>query len=142
MYQNILIAVDSSNEACAILAKASKLAQLHQANVQILHVAEYPLAGGIEVGYLPQLNEKEIKKELENTLLEWVEKAGLASANVVIKFGRAADYIVEYAKTNNVDLILLGSHGRHGLQLLLGSTANAVLHHAPCDVLAVRIKEE
>jgi universal stress protein A len=38
-------------------------------------------------------------------------------------------------------LIVVGSHGRHGVRLLLGSTANGILHHAKCDVLAVRIKE-
>jgi universal stress protein A len=42
----------------------------------------------------------------------------------------------------DVDLIVIGSHGREGIQRLLGSTANAVLHGAPCDVLAVRIKGE
>jgi universal stress protein A len=38
-----------------------------------------------------------------------------------------------------VDLVVVGSYGRHGLQLLLGSTANGVLHLAACDVLAVRV---
>ncbi|MBA6354230.1 universal stress protein, partial [Colwellia sp. BRX9-1] len=41
----------------------------------------------------------------------------------------------------NVDLIITGSHGVHGLQLLLGSTCNAILHGAKCDVLAVRYPE-
>jgi len=49
--------------------------------------------------------------------------------------------IIKIAEENNVDLIIVGSHGRHGLALLLGSTANGVLHHAKCDVLAVRIKD-
>ncbi|MCV6604433.1 MAG: universal stress protein, partial [Porticoccaceae bacterium] len=47
-----------------------------------------------------------------------------------------------YAEENQVDLIVVGSHGRHGLALLLGSTANGVIHGAGCDVLAVRIREE
>jgi universal stress protein A len=47
--------------------------------------------------------------------------------------------IVQVAKQEQIDLIVLGSHGRHGLALLLGSTANSVLHHANCDVLAVRL---
>ena len=47
--------------------------------------------------------------------------------------------ILGAAKEHGADLIVVGSHGRHGLALLLGSTANAVLHGAPCDVLAVRI---
>lgn len=44
------------------------------------------------------------------------------------------------AKEQRCDLIVVGSHGRHGLALLLGSTANDILHGAPCDVLAVRLK--
>jgi universal stress protein A len=38
-----------------------------------------------------------------------------------------------------MDLIIIGSHGRHGIRILLGSTANAILHSAKCDVLAVRV---
>ena len=49
--------------------------------------------------------------------------------------------IVRVANENKVDLIIVGSHGRHGLALLLGSTANGVLHHATCDVLAVRLQD-
>ncbi|WP_292363901.1 universal stress protein, partial [Methylophaga sp. UBA1464] len=40
------------------------------------------------------------------------------------------------------DLIVVGSHGRKGIKMLLGSTANAILHHARCDVLAVRLLDE
>ena len=46
---------------------------------------------------------------------------------------------LKLAEEQSVDLIIIGSHGRHGLALLLGSTANAVLHHAKIDVLAVRV---
>ena len=49
--------------------------------------------------------------------------------------------IVRVANEHKVDLIIVGSHGRHGLALLLGSTANGVLHHATCDVLAVRLRD-
>ncbi|MDB4308535.1 universal stress protein, partial [Porticoccaceae bacterium] len=45
------------------------------------------------------------------------------------------------AKENHIDLIVVGSHGRHGLALIFGSTSNSVLHGATCDVLAVRITE-
>jgi universal stress protein A len=49
---------------------------------------------------------------------------------------------VRIADENQADLIVVGSHGRHGIKMLLGSTANAVLHHAHCDVLAVRLKDD
>jgi universal stress protein A len=55
--------------------------------------------------------------------------------------GNTRREILRVAEENGVDLIVLGSHGRQGIQLLLGSTANAVLHGAPCDVLAVRVKD-
>jgi len=55
--------------------------------------------------------------------------------------GHAATQILQLAEDKQVDLIVIGSHGRHGWKLLLGSTANAVLHEAKCDVLAVRIPE-
>ena len=50
--------------------------------------------------------------------------------------------ILRLAKELDTNLIVIGSHGREGIQRLLGSTANAVLHGAPCDVLAVRIKDK
>ncbi len=53
--------------------------------------------------------------------------------------GRPGSEIRRQAEENDADLIVIGSHGRHGIQLLLGSTANSVLHGAACDVLAVRI---
>jgi universal stress protein A len=60
-----------------------------------------------------------------------------SAVNVVI--GTPALEIRRLAETLDVELIVLGTHGRHGLGLMLGSTANAVLHGAPCDVLAVKI---
>lgn len=49
--------------------------------------------------------------------------------------------ITQVADEQQADLIVVGSHGRHGLELLLGSTTNAILHHANCDVIAVRLRD-
>ena len=56
-----------------------------------------------------------------------------------VEFGKPRYDVVRLADEHKVDLIVVGSHGRHGIQLLLGSTANAILHHAKCDVLAIRL---
>ena len=56
-------------------------------------------------------------------------------------FGQPRQEIHRLATEHECDLIVVGSHGRHGLALLLGSTANDVLHGAPCDVLAVRLQK-
>ena len=66
---------------------------------------------------------------------------GVLENNQIIEAGSAKSIILKAAEKHKADLIIVGSHGRHGLQLLLGSTANAVLHGAKCDVLAVRLKE-
>lgn len=58
-----------------------------------------------------------------------------------ILFGQPRQEIHQLAQEKGCDLIVVGSHGRHGLALLLGSTANDLLHGAPCDVLAVRLKK-
>jgi len=53
--------------------------------------------------------------------------------------GQPAQEMHRFANDNNVDLIIVGSHGRHGISLILGSTATGVLHGSQCDVLAVRV---
>jgi universal stress protein A len=61
-------------------------------------------------------------------------------ADLRLETGSPKQEIIRIAEEIQADLIVLGSHGRHGLALLLGSTANGVLHYAGCDVLAVRIQ--
>jgi universal stress protein A len=58
-----------------------------------------------------------------------------------VPIGHISSEILAFAENEHVDLIITGSHGVHGLQLLLGSTSNAILHGAKCDVLAVRFTE-
>ena len=62
-------------------------------------------------------------------------------SNQWLLWGIPKQEIINVAEQQQVDLIVVGSHGRHGLALLLGSTANSILHTAKCDVLAVRLKE-
>lgn len=65
----------------------------------------------------------------------------IAEENQHLLQGHPARAIHHVAQEEDVDLIVVGSHGRHGLGLLLGSTANGVLHGASCDVLAVRLPD-
>jgi universal stress protein A len=67
------------------------------------------------------------------------ENMDVSSGNLHILNGSPAHEIHRFANENGVQLIVIGTHGQKGLQLLLGSTANAVLHGAGCDVLSVRI---
>jgi len=63
-------------------------------------------------------------------------------ANRWMLWGVPKQEIIHIAEQENVDLIVVGSHGRHGLALLLGSTANSVLHYAKCDVMAIRLQDD
>jgi len=58
-----------------------------------------------------------------------------------VEIGNPKAEIVRVASEKDIDLIVIGTHGRHGIGLLLGSTATGVIHHAHCDVLTVRLKE-
>ena len=81
--------------------------------------------------------EKNAKKALAQVGADF----GIPSNQQYLEIGYVKKAVIELAKKIHADLIVIGSHGRHGVQLLLGSTANAILHTADCDVLAVRIEE-
>jgi universal stress protein A len=143
-YQHILIATDFSKHGQAICEKARALAERHQAKLSICHIVEdFPLT---DFAYEPMIS---VDIDMRDALLEAGKKqlAKLAAPLNIpeqqqwTECGSPSTDIVRLADDNNVDLIVVGSHGRHGIQLLLGSTANAVLHHAHCDVLAVRLQD-
>ena len=79
------------------------------------------------------------KEFAEKKLMELGNQYAIDAAHQHVLDGVAQKEIHVFAEQNGVDLIVVGSHGRHGVSLLLGSTANAVLHGAHCDVLAVRV---
>ncbi|MCZ6831945.1 MAG: universal stress protein [Gammaproteobacteria bacterium] len=140
-YRKVLVAVDSSDEAIQVLQAARALPEIEKAEVSVLHVAEHPQAAyGQWLVYLP-IDEGQLQEKLRQRLDERVEKSGLNATSTRVEFGRAIDAILVTAKNEAAELIVIGSHGRHGIKLLLGSTANGVLHRAKCDVLAVRISE-
>jgi universal stress protein A len=70
------------------------------------------------------------------------EPLNVADENQLVILGQPATEMRRLARERDIDLIVVGSHGRHGLALIFGSTSNSVLHGAPCDVLAVRITDE
>jgi len=80
-------------------------------------------------------------RDARKTLSEFAVRIGATDAEqVVISSSRNPGHgILRFAREQDIDLIVVGSHGRHGIDVLLGSTANAVLHRAHCDVLAVRV---
>lgn len=143
-YKHILLAVDFSDHGKQVANKAVELAQIHQAKLSIVHVVENLPITDAAYGPIPfdvDLTQEWLEASRQR-LKTFAEKLGISEERQWLEMGSAKLEIVRVAEENGVDLIVVGSHGRHGLALLLGSTANGVLHHAKCDVLAVRLQDD
>jgi len=145
MYKHILIAVNFTEDDRLIEDRAVKMHEFTQAKLSLIHVIEpLPSIYGGEVYPISEeymLPEVKLNETATSMLKPIAERLHIPAVNIATPSGKVSLEIIAYSDENNVDLILMGSHGRHGLQLLLGSTANAVLHHAKCDVLTVRVSD-
>jgi len=143
-YQHILIAADFSSHHQQVLDKATDIAASNQAKLSLCHIVEdYPIT---DFAYEPMISvdidmREELLKSAKKTMASIAKTLAIPAENQWIEFGNPRHDIVRLAQEHDVDLIVVGSHGRHGIKLLLGSTANAVLHHAQCDVLAVCLSD-
>jgi len=140
-YQHILCAVDLGGDNLEVASQAVELARQYGAKLSLLHVVEYiPIDLANEL-VLPQQQEIEdqLVEQSKKALTSLVSHLNLEQISENVVSGSTKAEIIEFARAGKVDLIVVGQHGRHGFSRLLGSTANAVLHNAPCDVLAVRI---
>ena len=140
--QCLLVPIDFSECANQALEYAVNLAGKLEARVTLLHVIQAVPLGGVDMGvtlpytYLQDL-EAEIMQSMEACLAR-VTAAGL-EGEIVVVHGVPFHEIVETAKAQKVDLIVMGTHGRTGLQhILLGSVAEKVVRLAPCPVLVAR----
>lgn len=137
-YKRILTAIDLTEECEQVLAKAKAIAD--GAEIFVTHVSQ-PLAQvyGGEIGINLTSIEADLFQQAKSTLAKKVVPYSIPEDKQYIGVGNPAGEIRRYAEEINADLIVVGTHSRHGLGLLLGSTANGVLHGAHCDVLAVKI---
>ncbi len=143
-YQHILLSVDFFAQDNLIAERARAIAEKFQAKLSIIHVMEpmpindAGLGGEIPVNF-------DLMNALEDTAKQSLERLA-ANLDVPkerqwLEIGNPKYEIVRVATDNNVDLIVVGSHGRHGLALMLGSTTDGIVHKAPCDVLAVHLPD-
>ena len=147
-YQNILVAVDFSAHSEQALSRAKQLADIYSADLQVLHVTEgptYPVLEDIAITGLPGIWSDEVADKVQRAtlkrLVSMAEKEGINSSACQILVGVAKQDIVRHAEQTKADLIVVGRRVVSMIQRLIGSTADPILHNAPCDVLAVNLGE-
>lgn len=143
LYNKIVLALDLSDEAEKIFHKA-KAVLTEGGALYVVHVME-PLDavyfsdayGAASVQF--QKAQDEMQAITKQRLDEFCLNHSIALDHQALIIGSPAKEIRHFAEENNAEAIVIGTHGRHGIGLLLGSTANGVLHGTPCDVLAVKV---
>ncbi len=142
-YKHVLVAVDLSPVTDQVLAQAKGIAQESKALLSMIHVMEHsPIAYGGEFSIPVDVNlEQSLEHEVQRELQKLGEKFGIPSNQQYLESGSVKLAVTDLAESLHADLIVVGTHGHHGFDLLLGSRANAILHRAQCDVLVIRVRE-
>lgn len=140
-YQHILAGLDlAADDSRQLAERAQALAQALGARLSLIHVIEplaFAYAGDIPVDL--GRTQQAMQEHAETRLAELAAAIGQPPGVAKVVVGLTADELRHAAAELGADLIVVGSHGRHGLALLLGNTAAHVLRGAECDVLAMRI---
>lgn len=149
MYQRILVPIDGSDTSLRGLDEALQLSKLVGAKLRLVHVVdELKYVTGFETfatysGDVVPLMAEAGRKILEQGR-ERAQRAGIDAESVLFTSvaGRVSEIVIEQAKAWNADLIVIGTHGRHGVaRAFLGSDAEQVLRMAPVPVLLVNARQ-
>jgi universal stress protein A len=139
-YKQVLIAVDLSEDSAEVARRGLEMAAHYGAKTSLLHVVEFIPVDPAGEALLPpplDLEDEMVRGARARLDALCAELGGGLEAHLVV--GIIKFEILRVAAESHADLIVLGSHERHGLALLLGSTEKAILHKAQCDILAVHL---
>jgi len=142
-YRHILLGLDLSVESHQVVDRAAALRNAFGSELSVIHVIEplsFAYGGDIPMDFSGI--QEEIHKQARTHMTQLCDPLNIPEKNRHLVVGRPETEIHHVAEEIGADLVVVGSHGRHGLSLLMGSTANGVLHGAKCDVLAVRVKSQ
>jgi len=141
----ILVPLDFSEHAAAVLDWAAHLAEQHGSRVVLFHAYHLPVEfQQLEGAYLPPDFWANVKSEAETSLERYAAELRQRGIDVeaIVAEGYAATAIVDEVENQSADLVILGTHGLSGLKhMLLGSIAERVVQKAPCAVLTVKTPE-
>ncbi len=141
--KRILIATDFSDHAKVAMQYAGALADVFEAELILCHViatehwlSQLPPGGE---GYFPPNFSELEENKTRNTCQQLIAELGIKDGRVIIPHGSPFVEIIKAARSEDADLIVIGTHGRGAVaHMLLGSVAEKVVRKAPCPVLTVR----
>jgi universal stress protein A len=143
-FEKILTAIDFSENSDYAFKYALSLAKQFQAELTILHVINEPV--DLRGFYVPHISFEQLEKEIEDGAVKMMEKfcqeqmGDFTSYTTSTATGIPYEEIIRIAEETDTSLIVLGTHGRTGLDhILFGSTAERVVRSASCPVLTIRM---
>ncbi|HBR22832.1 MAG TPA: universal stress protein [Nitrospiraceae bacterium] len=142
--KKILFPTDFSEGSDTALPYAADMAKHYGAKLYLLHVIQD--IAGATASYVPHVSLDELYRDMEKNAAKEIDRYGIEELRgikdierIVVK-GRPYEEILKFARENKADLIVIGTHGRRGLdRVIFGSTAEKVVRDAPCPVLSVRL---
>ncbi|HHF7344018.1 MULTISPECIES: universal stress protein [Legionella] len=140
MYTSILHATDLSENHFDMCKQAVKIAHLFGATLHLLHVIEPPPSLQLAQGLGFAEFDSPVKDDAQAVMNVLGEALGIPPEQQHVEIGSIKMNVLDKVKALGCGLIIIGSHSPNALPAFLGSTAHAVVHHAPCDVLTIRNK--
>ncbi len=144
-FKHILFTTDLSDGSYTIAVKAKQLAEDLHAKLSLVHVIEHSpmLYGSGEFAVPLDLDvEKSLEEQAHEHLAKQASELNIPEDNRWVLVGSKKDEIVKLVHEISCDLIVVGAHDKHGLALLMGSTADSLLHALPCNVLALTLDDD
>ncbi|WP_290538103.1 universal stress protein [Alcanivorax sp.] len=142
-YRRILVAIDCSDESAQVLSRAAGVLSGNDGELHLIHVIEpLALAYGADVPMDVTDLQSGLMKQARDTADTYAGRYQIPAENVHVELGSIEKTILDQADKLGADLIVVGSHTRSGLALLLGSTARGLVPGAHCDVLAVKVDQK
>jgi nucleotide-binding universal stress UspA family protein len=139
LFKRILIATDGSKYSRGAASEGLEIARVHGAKVFVLYVIDMRALITVNGIPVPENMYLLLEEEGRRAVGQVKEMASDLSVETFVQSGYPGSTIVEFAKDHDIDLIVVGTLGKSGIEaLLLGSVAGKVIRHAPCPVLVVK----
>lgn len=142
MYENILLPTDGSNSMGPVVGHARQLAEVHGATIHVLFVVNTTALADLPMESSREGINSALHKQGQQAIDAVLDLLGDVPTETAVVDGSPSTEIIDYAEETACDVIVMGTHGRTGVdRLLLGSVAGRVVRSAPVPVLTVRVTE-